>query len=163
MVKQCLERLDRQPVLDVAGHLHIHSKHLSADQIIDFTEAFMTEGIHRVTAINKEVADYVMETLLMSMNYHAKIGYLALEAKKSSPYEHIIGILTDTMILGNRKSLDIAALKEFFLQEDTFDFIWIEETPELFAQDWYKPCLEQLRSLPSYDRTVVILVDYAHQ
>lgn len=160
MVKQYLERPDNKPVLDGAVHIKIPAKQLSADQIIDVTELFMTEGIHRVTATNRDVADYVMETLLMSMNYHSKVGYIALEAKKESPYEHIIGTLTHAMMLESTNHITVTTLKQFFLQEETFDFIWIEETPELIAREWYAPCLHQLRSLQRYDRTVIILVDY---
>lgn len=133
---------------------------LSEHDILDLQELFLTNGIHHITSYDLFTGRTLVDIFLQAMaqHYHEKacltIHSLTLDSS-------VIDLYALLQLFAGSACVDPTEyLEEFFVEQHSIDFIWIEETAQLRTQFWYPAFLEMLSYLKLDEHLPIILFSY---
>ncbi len=137
---------------------HKLTKPYSEQDIIRLQEIFLTNGWHCLQVQNLHEGRSVINTMLYSLNYYHDIACLTLR-----DYPLLDSVCFDVYLHALEKGCldsDPYDLNSFFLDYFFADFLWIEETEELVASQWYGPFLQSLHDVQIEKHIPVIMLSY---
>jgi hypothetical protein len=102
--------------------------------ILLFNDQLLTPGKHSMHVPSMVFGRKVLKTLLVSLNCYTNIAFLSIESYRieKGDYANLYDHLQKTKALESDWSMS-----KFFAEEMRYDFLWIEESQELQALDWY--------------------------
>jgi hypothetical protein len=119
---------------------HLEMALFSENDILYVTDAFFACGFHDFSVADSAVGRAIVATFLGSTHCFSTVGCLTIsEEILDAP---AINIYHDFVLYGVFDSIVLAdmyyALDSFILERFYYDFVWIEETPELINSIWFK-------------------------
>lgn len=133
---------------------------LSEHDILDLQELFLTNGIHRITSYDLFTGRTLVDIFLQAMaqHYHEKA---CLTAHSLTLDSSVIDLYTLLQLFAGSACVDPTEyLEEFFVEQHSIDFMWIEETAQLRLQFWYPVFLETISFLKLDHHLPIIIFSY---
>ena len=130
---------------------------LSEAEILDLQELFLSTGIHRIVSYDLYTGRTLVEFFLQAMAHHYnEKACLSLHALTlDTPILDVYSLVQ--LFVEDMQEDPAVFFEEFFTEQLYADFLWIEETAHLRAQQWYGAFLEAL-SLLRFDRQIPIVI-----
>lgn len=133
LAQNALSAVLEPPMAITTGHEHA----LSDQQIIDLHMRFLTHGFQHIQVPTIKEGRELMETLLSSLDYYHAVACLTgSDMQLPDNTQDLFSILVEGRYVPNN-------LAQFFLENNEFDFLWLELTPCLLIQPW----LEDFKAL----------------
>lgn len=134
------------------GNLRMIKEPFSENDVLYLQDLFLTPGVHQITVDNFSKVRVMINKVLKSLHYHQKAACLSfvdlcLESEICDIAQLLIA--DDYLVSKDRLTL-------FFLDQFYFDFLWIEETPELLGSRWYEQFKQHLNDF-NFNRSVPII------
>lgn len=131
--KNALSAVLEPPMAITTGHEHA----LSDQQIIDLHMRFLTNGFQHIQVPTIKEGRELMQTLLSSLDYYHAVACLTgSDMQLPDGTQDLFSLLVEGRYVPNN-------LERFFLEQEEFDFLWLELTPCLLTQPW----LEKFKAL----------------
>jgi hypothetical protein len=133
LAQNALSAVLEPPMAITTGHEHA----LSDQQIIDLHMRFLTNGFQHIQVPTIKEGRELMQTLLSSLDYYHAVACLTgSDMQLPDGTQDLFSLLVEGRYVPNN-------LEPFFLEQDEFDFLWLELTPCLLIQPW----LEEFKAL----------------
>ena len=131
------------------------SHHASEKDMIDVSDAFLTNGFHHIQVASTIQARQLIMTFLNTVNYYHNAGYLGLDQWPENG-EKMVDVYATLKMDG---WLDHAPMRlpEFLCNHLYCDFLWVEATQELMAMDWFR-IFDELLYEQQFDKVMPIVV-----
>lgn len=125
----------------------------SENDVMYLQAMFLTPGVHHINIDSISKIRAVIQKILESLQYHQKSACLTLSSLLLAPdvCDIVKVLITDDYLV----SAD--SLTQFFLDQFYFDFLWIEETPQLLDSIWYEQFKQHLIDF-NFNRSVPIVI-----
>lgn len=134
------------------GNLRIIKEPFSENDVLYLQDLFLTPGMHQITVDNFSKIRTMISKVLKSLQYHQKAACLSfVDLSLDSEICDITRVLIVDDYLVSKDRLML-----FFLDEFYFDFLWIEETPDLLASAWYEQFQRYLSEF-NFNRSIPII------
>ena len=134
------------------GSLRAIQEPFSEDDILYLQDLFLTPGTHQIVVDNFSKIREIISQILQSLQYYHKIACLSFVNLSLEP--KICDMVQVLMSEDYFVSKERFAL--FFLDHFDFDFLWIEETPELLDSIWYEQFKQHLNNF-NFNRSIPII------
>ncbi len=134
------------------GNFRIIQEPFSENDVLYLQDLFLTPGVHQITVDSFSKVRIMINKILRSLHYHQKAACLTFVDLLLEPEICDITqvlIADDYLVSKDRLML-------FFLDQFYFDFLWIEETPDLLTSIWYEQFQRHLSEF-NFNRSIPII------
>jgi hypothetical protein len=128
------------------------SEPFSENDVLYLQKIFLTPGVHEINVDNVVRVRNMMDKVLDSLQYHHKAACVSLQNMPlaDNVTDIVKVLLTDDYLV----SMDSLTL--FFLDHFYFDFLWIEESPDLLGCLWYEQFKQHLTDF-NFNKSISIV------
>lgn len=157
MAKEIAETLHDVPVVDFFNNTGERYQRrgvlLSDDDVIALCNVFLMPGNHRVICPDTRQGRILVMRVLTSLGCFNRTACLTLLRPPGC-----IDVFQELLVAG--ALIDAESLEAFFIENFFYDFLWIEETPQLLDQPWYESFRHCMKSLSFAASIPVVTVAY---
>jgi len=124
----------------------------SENDVLYLQDLFLTPGVHHIEVDNIIKTRTMIDKVLYSLQYHQKAACLSLsDLPLATGVSDVLKTLIADDYLVSKNNLVL-----FFLEHFYFDFLWIEETPNLLDSMWYEQFKQHLTDF-NFNRSIPIV------